>query len=321
MDRPQLSISPGAPDRDGEQGAQQPPRGGAPYFRRTSLAVAAARRFTLYETQAGQVPPTPILVGSPTTMSAAPSPAVGTGHSASRPISPRVARVQDRVTDPEAPPIGVTFGGISVGGTGMFGGRGAPSAAMYASPLREEESEDEDEGASRAAMVARMAGAHLHDDENTPFLRPGMGFGGNSASATGYNGGAGVGGAGGVGGGVGGRPRPARRRSSAAPPRYRWLSGSGVGNTGDEPGVDVRSARDQETYAHLKARTHVTVSITACVRRRCSCPPGRRLLVRPRCRRYQRPRRLSRRTARPVAGEQCWAAAGSQWKAYGRALE
>ncbi|KAL1407222.1 hypothetical protein Q8F55_006639 [Vanrija albida] len=50
---------------------------------------------------------------------------------------------------------------------------------------------------------------------------------------------------------------PLRRRSSGALPRYKWLSGGK--NTGDEPGVDVRSARDQETYGHLRGRTHVTV--------------------------------------------------------------
>lgn len=56
-----------------------------------------------------------------------------------------------------------------------------------------------------------------------------------------------------------GRPAPRRRRSSNAP-HVRWL-GSGNPNTGDEPGVDVRSARDQEAYGHLKGPTKITVSL------------------------------------------------------------
>lgn len=54
-----------------------------------------------------------------------------------------------------------------------------------------------------------------------------------------------------------GRPIPRRRRSSAAP-NVRWLGG-GNPNTGDEPGVDVRSARDQEMYGHLNGPTKITV--------------------------------------------------------------
>lgn len=43
-------------------------------------------------------------------------------------------------------------------------------------------------------------------------------------------------------------------------PRYRWLSGARGGGTGDEPGVDVRSQRDEEAYGHLTGHSHVTVS-------------------------------------------------------------
>jgi len=47
---------------------------------------------------------------------------------------------------------------------------------------------------------------------------------------------------------------------------YHWLSGgTGVGGgTGDEPGVDVRSKRDEESYRHLNGRCHISVS-TGCV--------------------------------------------------------
>lgn len=48
-----------------------------------------------------------------------------------------------------------------------------------------------------------------------------------------------------------------------APGRYQWLSGSyqvAGGATGDEPGVDVRSKRDEEAYSHLKGRTTISVS-------------------------------------------------------------
>ena len=42
--------------------------------------------------------------------------------------------------------------------------------------------------------------------------------------------------------------------------RYKWLSPGRGGATGDEPGVDVRSKRDEEGYGHLTGRTTVTVS-------------------------------------------------------------
>lgn len=45
--------------------------------------------------------------------------------------------------------------------------------------------------------------------------------------------------------------------------KYHWLSsddGTVNANLGDEPGVDVRSKRDEEAYSHLKGKTNVTVS-------------------------------------------------------------
>jgi hypothetical protein len=42
-------------------------------------------------------------------------------------------------------------------------------------------------------------------------------------------------------------------------PKYRWLSSTGGGGTGDEPGVDVRSRRDEESYGHLDGRTQISV--------------------------------------------------------------
>lgn len=42
-------------------------------------------------------------------------------------------------------------------------------------------------------------------------------------------------------------------------PKYRWLSSPGGGGTGDEPGVDVRSRRDEESYGHLDGRTQISV--------------------------------------------------------------
>ncbi|WWC67393.1 uncharacterized protein I206_101301 [Kwoniella pini CBS 10737] len=40
---------------------------------------------------------------------------------------------------------------------------------------------------------------------------------------------------------------------------YRWLNTSAGGGTGDEPGVDVKSKRDEEAYGHLKNKTKVTI--------------------------------------------------------------
>ena len=40
-------------------------------------------------------------------------------------------------------------------------------------------------------------------------------------------------------------------------PVYTWLGGGG--GTGDEPGVDVRSKRDEEAWGHLTGKTQVTV--------------------------------------------------------------
>ncbi|RSH84065.1 hypothetical protein EHS25_005310 [Saitozyma podzolica] len=41
--------------------------------------------------------------------------------------------------------------------------------------------------------------------------------------------------------------------------RYHWVSPSAGGGTGDEPGVNVRSKRDEEAYSHLTAASQVTV--------------------------------------------------------------
>ena len=48
-------------------------------------------------------------------------------------------------------------------------------------------------------------------------------------------------------------------------PKYRWLSSPGGGGTGDEPGVDVRSRRDEESYGHLNGRTQISVCLA------CAC--------------------------------------------------
>ena len=52
--------------------------------------------------------------------------------------------------------------------------------------------------------------------------------------------------------------------AAAARPTIHWLSGAKGkgGGTGDEPGVDVRSKRDEESYGHLKGSTQITVSDT-----------------------------------------------------------
>lgn len=55
----------------------------------------------------------------------------------------------------------------------------------------------------------------------------------------------------GVGGGGGGM------KAGGSKLKYKWLSQGG--GTGDEPGVDVKSRRDEEAYGHLKGKTNVTV--------------------------------------------------------------
>lgn len=47
--------------------------------------------------------------------------------------------------------------------------------------------------------------------------------------------------------------------SQSGDPEYSWL-GAG-GGTGDEPGVDVKSRRDEEAWGHLTGETKVTVSL------------------------------------------------------------
>ncbi|ODO08978.1 hypothetical protein I350_02570 [Cryptococcus amylolentus CBS 6273] len=55
------------------------------------------------------------------------------------------------------------------------------------------------------------------------------------------------------------------RRVSGAPGQahgvdeYRWLNTVLADGTGDEPGVDVKSKRDEKTYGHLKAKTKIKV--------------------------------------------------------------
>lgn len=49
--------------------------------------------------------------------------------------------------------------------------------------------------------------------------------------------------------------------SSRNADHYRRLNTSTVVGTGDEPGVDVKSKRDQKNYGHLKGSTHIKVSI------------------------------------------------------------
>ena len=59
--------------------------------------------------------------------------------------------------------------------------------------------------------------------------------------------------------------------------RYAYLTPGG--GTGDEPGVDVQSRRDQEAYEHLTASTNVTVGSFPL---QSTLTPGHRLLVRSR---------------------------------------
>lgn len=44
--------------------------------------------------------------------------------------------------------------------------------------------------------------------------------------------------------------------SNSGEPVYSWLGGGG---TGDEPGVDVKSRRDEEAWGHLTGPTNITV--------------------------------------------------------------
>ena len=56
-------------------------------------------------------------------------------------------------------------------------------------------------------------------------------------------------------------PGSSTSRINSTMARYKWLSPGRGGATGDEPGVDVRSKRDEEGYGHLKGRTSITVSL------------------------------------------------------------
>lgn len=87
-------------------------------------------------------------------------------------------------------------------------------------------------------------------------------------------------------------PRSQKRKSSMgfrAPSRgldgpsphqlhYRWMTGDTmVGTTGDEPGVDVRSWRDEEAYGHLKGKANIKVSSAGNLSTSCSTPSSFRL--------------------------------------------
>ncbi|KAK8844840.1 hypothetical protein IAR55_006690 [Kwoniella newhampshirensis] len=63
-----------------------------------------------------------------------------------------------------------------------------------------------------------------------------------------------------AGHGTGVRHRRRSHHRNRDSTKYRWLNTSAVaGGTGDEPGVDVKSKRDEEAYGHLKAKTHVKI--------------------------------------------------------------
>lgn len=47
--------------------------------------------------------------------------------------------------------------------------------------------------------------------------------------------------------------------SSTKRKTFQWQGSAAGGGTGDEPGVDVRSQRDEDAYSHLKGPTKVTV--------------------------------------------------------------
>lgn len=220
-------------------GGTPPERDEPDSFRRTSLAIAAARRFTLYEAVAAS-PTSPISSLSPTARvhfgdrepprsPTSPSSAVPISVSPPSPTAPR-----------RSGPFGSSFGG-------SFFSRSSGPPARYPSPLQEgPEPEDEESALGAGAPPGTSYGsAHAHQVNvaahsplshsrrftsatSTPAASPGLE-----------------------------RPSSRRRRSSLMATRYRWLSGGS--NTGDEPGVDVRSQRDQEAYGHLKGKTHITV--------------------------------------------------------------
>lgn len=193
------------------------------YFRRTSLAIAAARRFTLYEN----------LATSPTSPLHAPALSV---TSSTSPVSPRVNVHfnEDNLALPS--PIKSTHGS-SFGSPFFRTSSGANAPARYGSPLHES---DEEAGIESSGDAISTSPGTVRAAAANAACRPMPSRGLTSASHASHV--------------------SSRRRSSTMGTKYRWLSGGGRGsNTGDEPGVDVRSERDQEAYGHLKGKTHVTV--------------------------------------------------------------
>ena len=243
---------------------------GRSYFRRTSLAIAAARRFTLYEAVAA----TP---GSPI------SPINSRVHFGDTLPSPVNARPQPQPQQIAAPTptstsptsrFGVSFG------TSFFN-RSSGVPVRYASPLQESEEERQGQGQGQGQDEEAAIGAtgetaygaeraHTAATATPTRRKPTRGATSSSFRPPGTP------------------MTPRRRRSSVVQARYRWLSGGS--NTGDEPGVDVRSERDQEAYGHLKGKTHITVRIR--IRKGQADLLGRGLLVRPRCRGHECARRL-----------------------------
>lgn len=148
---------------------------------------------------------------------------------------------------PTLSPISPVSPGIGPGG----GGGGSPRASFTTSFLSRTRPQDPEMGGqshvsfrqSFGTSAARPAAVEYTDSPmGTPPLRrethgddSGFGFSVSSGDSD--------------------CPRRPRRRSSLTGPKYKWLSN----NTGDEPGVDVRSERDEEMYKHLRGKANVTV--------------------------------------------------------------
>ncbi|KAL7420422.1 hypothetical protein Q5752_005393 [Cryptotrichosporon argae] len=174
-------------------------------FHATSLAVSAARRFTL---PPHAVPAPGSAVSLSGTISPRSIPAHAHTHRAAAPAA--VANYatfglpDDVATSAHAPALAIPGNGNTNAGAGAGTGTGKAKPPI-----------------EHASSVHFPGTVNPHPPAGSPALSPG-----------------------------------GRRRSSAAP-KYRWLSGGG--RTGDEPGVDVRSQRDEDSYGHLKAETKVTV--------------------------------------------------------------
>lgn len=234
----------------------EPPALGASYFRRTSLAIAAARRFTLYEAAAA-TPGSPIAPVSPIAAASASAHIQAPAHPSIQFQGNIQSQHRSQTAQSQSVPRAVHRSppsptrGLAALGSSLFS-RGGGVPARYTSPLATPNEEDEerlvgsgvggDAGVGvRRAHAANVASHHAQAQAQS------QAQGYTTAHVHGQ----------------GQRPSTRRRRSSVVQARYRWLSGGGS-NTGDEPGVDVRSARDQEAYGHLKAKTHVTVVDYTC---------------------------------------------------------